>query len=224
MRAPSAPFHAGLDEYVAVRKRLASTDRELIDRWKADDRAEDLWSEIQAAAAPDHPIAAVELIQTVVTARRTIQAAVNRMFGYAGIERPSRWRNRQILVAECGLKHEWDILHDALRRKQRKLSRERDLFAAHAMIEDAKPIELAISALVHEMSLLPDLQFSQKEQDGSRVLRLFMATLHHYFNVHCDRGLDSQVATLAEIAFDREVSVDQAASARRPTTKRARSK
>jgi hypothetical protein len=76
MPTPSQTFDAALTDFRARLK--ASIDKELIDRWLADGRAEQIWEKIQRHT-PD--LTAPNLIQQVIRARRSAAASVVRLFG-----------------------------------------------------------------------------------------------------------------------------------------------
>ena len=65
---------------------------------------------------------------------------------------------------------------------------------------------------------------SRKNQKGSRQRVFFMRKMAELFSEICQGSLDEQVRILTEIAFpERETTINEVRSARRPTTSKARS-
>jgi hypothetical protein len=246
MRAPSAPFCTALAAYVFAREQAGITqgaqrdksftgaDRKLIDRWKTDDRAEKLWKSIKDAVPPD-TIQPVEFIEIVVKARRSAQASVNRMYGTKGIRGNFAkfgpdggivYFKRELML---GFKREWAAaLPDLKKTLSKKLSQSP---ASIGPLEVASILERAAEEVrnLHRFHFgfadhlgLPGpkkFELSRKDQNGSRVRRLFVQIVSHYLHQRCGKRFDEQVAYLAEIAFPggKELHPEDIKKARRGT-------
>jgi hypothetical protein len=208
MRAPSDSFKQALDAYVFAREQAGITqgaqrdksftgaDRKLIDRWKTDDRAEKLWKSIKDAAPPD-TIQPVEFIETVLKARRSAQASINRMYGTKGLL--------------PGFNDEWATFVPALKKKLFKTLSQSPpglgpLEVAAILeqaAEDVRNLHRFYFGYADHLGLPGQEKFelSRKDQDGSRVRRLFVQIVSHYLHERCGRWFDEQVAALTEITF-----------------------
>jgi hypothetical protein len=234
----------GLANYQA----LNTADRSHIARWR--DRAQDdLWETIQRAIPHDRPaIESAEFIKTVLAARRSAIASVNRVFGFPGSKK---------IKPVPGFNEEWAYVLAALKKRLSKLPTRlgpievatileevaqdvRDLhrfrfgFADHLGLPARKKFELSQKSK-HERQRpqgagygrrhLPGPALAaQTDRKGLRAKKLFMQIVHDYLHLHCNRYLDSVVASLTAIAFDCDCTIDQAKSAHQATTKAERAK
>jgi hypothetical protein len=214
-----------------------SADTELLDRWKERHDIEKLWKTICDAAA--RPLLPEELIETVLRARRSAVASSNRAYGVQS----GRSKTAKKIA---GFMDEWPGYLADLKQDVKKLTQAVNALPSTSKVLEAGNLFEALAQAAStfawdavdardeyrsrfdfsdHLGLHHDAKFvlSQKDQYGSRPLRLFMQIMHNYLHLLCcGRYLDEQVRVLAEIAFDRDVTLDQSVAARRPTTKQAR--
>jgi hypothetical protein len=178
---------------------LNTTDAQLIERWIDDGRAEEIWSALKKR----NPGAeATSFIRSVLAARRSAQATVNRFYRF---------------------KAEWAAFFPALKRKIGALSKNLGPLDV-AVILDNTAQDLRHMHLWYSCGH-PKFELSRKDQNGSRRRRLFMQIMGEYFSREYGAPFDDHAATLAKIALaDHELHRDHARNARRPTTTQARSK
>src|SRR5262245_30324806 len=118
MRAPPRSFKDELVAFRANRKTTArpadsgplgignrnSADTQLLDRWLADERTNDIWQKIRRRAPNLVP---ADFIQAVLNARRSAVASVNRRFGTPGSGKHKKF-------ATLGWAGEWSRLKQRL--------------------------------------------------------------------------------------------------------------
>jgi hypothetical protein len=237
-RKDGPTFQAALDAYDESRIKATkenkwrgsrnSADTEHLERWKKNDFVEKLWKSIQGAARPDTPILPAEFIETVLKARRSAQACVNRMYGTKGIKGnfakfgPDGGIVHFKRELSLGFKRKWAAaLPDLKKTLSKKLSQSP---ASIGPLKVATILEQAAKEVrgLHRFhfGFADQTEMSREDKKGSRVRNLFMQTIHDYLHLHCGRYLDDEVADLAEIAFDCQLTLNQAVWARR--TQRAR--
>ena len=207
-----------------------SADRELLDRWLSDPRADEIWGAIREAAEHSGKAASpLEFIQTIIKARRSAQASVNRTYGTSWTKKFGR------KVAVPGFNDEWATALPALKKKLAALSTKLGPLEVAGILEE----EADFIRLLHRRYFgfadhlkLPDqphpFPLSRKDQKGSRVRRLFAQIVCHHLQTHYGRWFEGPVATLTEIAFPgKEMDKDDVIKARRqrqPVTERRQPK
>jgi hypothetical protein len=194
----------------------ASAARQLIDRWLDDERADEVWTRLQAAR-PDAE--AASFIKTVIDARRSAQATVNRIFG-------ATWYRGGQRTKIPGFNDEWAVVFPALRKELGSLSPHLGPLSVAAILEDAAQELRDLHRRHFGFADHARFELSRKDQRGSRVRRLFMQITGNYFFENFGRPFDNEVAILAGIAFPggKELDRDDVINARHPTTARSRSK
>jgi hypothetical protein len=181
----------------------ATASRKLIDRWLEDDRADEIWTKLKKS----RPAAeAASFIRAMINARRSAGATVNRVFGVPGV-----------LV---GFNDEWAVLFPALKKRLGTLSKNLGPLDVAAIL-DSTALELrAMHFMYLGGSDHARFELSRKDQDGSRVRKLFMQIAGNYFLENFGGYFDEESAALAEIAFPggKELYRSDAINARKPTT------
>jgi hypothetical protein len=178
MRAPAAPFHAALDAY--DRSRIKATkengwrgnrntaDTEHLARWKADPRAEGLWTSTRGIAPS---ISDAELIQTTLNARRSANGTVARVVGVHGL-RPLRevFAERADKLAKLAsfAKRLW------LLDKAEYLEKEAAGFDQAAAVPDIHPSD--------HLGLPNQQKFQLSRKAKLRTQNLFMQVMHDYLH------------------------------------------
>lgn len=189
-----------------------SADLELLDRWIADERAEELWKKIKRPPVSD--LSAQELIRTVLRARRSAQASVNCTYEAKSRGRVSRgWagslsdlKNR--IIAELSKPPSALSPLSMAKILDRAADEARELNDRHFDFSD----HLGLPGR-------PRFALSRKDQGGTRVRKLFMQILGEFFTARPGRLFDDEVAVLTEIAFPgRVLDRDEVTAARKPTT------
>jgi hypothetical protein len=222
MRAPSDSFKRALDAYVLARQQafeawqrergvpsasgqtqalapwsFTGADRKLVDRWRADDRAEGLW---RAIAEQSDKISTAELIRIVLGARRSAQASVNRVRMF---------------------EDELSAVLPAVKKRLAKLSSPPSNLGP-LQAQEARDLRRYHFNFRDHLGLPGQQKFelSRKDQAGSRVRRLFVQIVSHQLHERCGKWFDEQVAPLTEIAFPRGKELD-VEDVRKARTRRA---
>jgi hypothetical protein len=213
------PLEPGARDWRGVGNRNTA-DRELIERWLADDRADDGWRMVcEAAAAKNMRIEPELVIKTVLAARRSARATVNRIYGVRHPHRLSGWSDR--------LQELKERITDKLVQGPGKLEPDD---VAHFLEEQASALrewgEVNLSFSDHRgLPGRTKFEVSRQDQDGSRARKLFMRIASDFFFSHLNRPLDEVVATLTEVAFPgKQIDVEDVIAARKPTTKSGRTR
>jgi hypothetical protein len=204
MRAPVQSFKSELAAFRAsATSPRGSAVAEVLDRWGADERAEEVWQEVHRHAPG---LAAGELIKQVLVARWGAVASVNRIFGVADEQsgRPPILR---------GFNAEWDDLVPMLKKRlNRKLS------GAPLALDVAAAFEEAASEIrqlhSHYFGYADQVNFPLKRQgtNEDRAVAAFCELMTGFFQERCQRGLKlpGVVAFLAEVVFPgKEIDQDK---------------
>jgi hypothetical protein len=209
LKPPKVPGSDGVDG-VGNRNRA---DLELLNRLIADERVEELWKKIKSTSG----LPAQELIRTVLRARCSAQASVNRIYG----QKLSHWSSAFI--------PSWsDALNDLRERTMAELSRPPSVVSA---LDVAETFDRAANEarLLHKLFFnfsdhlgLPDqskFSLSRKDQGGTRVRKLFMQIMTEFLTTKAGRPFDHEVGVLTEIAFlGRNLDKEDVTAARKPRT------
>jgi hypothetical protein len=216
MKPPAKPGHPG----PLGRGNRNTADMQLIERWLADDRVEEVWSTIQRDPPSQALLSSVELIRTVLAARRSAQASVNRVFG-------TTWKGKNL----GGWSDELRIIKNKLASELSKPPSKIDPMDVAKILEDTAKDARVLYSLYHDFSDhlgLPGnnkFEMSRKDQSGTRVRKLFMQILGDFLTTRLGRPFDEPVAVLTEIAFPgKPLDRDEVIAARKPTTKARRSR
>lgn len=178
-----------------------SADLELLGRWIADERAEDIWRALIKRRPDAKPSS---FIRTVLAARRSAAATIARTTSF---------------------KDQWRFDFAALKKRLAKLQQSAGPLAIAGALDDAATCLRDLHAFHFDFADHAKFGLSRKDQGGSRRRKLFMQIMGDYFSRQFGASLDDHAATLAEIALaDNELHRDHARNARRPTTARARGK
>jgi hypothetical protein len=197
-RAPS--FGTLLEKYreaFEARQFKASADREHLQAWADDPRAEKIWEKLTAR----NPVDANEFIALVLKARRNARALVAR------IEQSKDWRElwrehyaqaaaeiSKSLVREQSLSDAADNLCDAADALARLSEEEREA----AWVFDAMDELLLPSPLPPFGRQSTTKHVSTRDW---RAVRLFILDLSAYWRERCGSWGDAEVTALTEIAF-----------------------
>lgn len=212
-----ARFAAECSEIAPKVGELDAADRAHLARWADDDRAERIWQKVQKLAWG--PVGSYEpldgFVVIALAARRLAESAE---FFDELVEREKKRRARHLERA---------VQLDALAK----------IWRDNAAIDHPKAVLALDRAKLYEeeaqvwrrLALKPigtkPFLVSRVNKSGSRRQRAFMELVGKRLRDLCGRFLDSEVATLNDIAFDtaEPTSPFQARSARRPTTRGTRS-
>jgi hypothetical protein len=151
-------------------------------RWLEDDRSEEVWQKISRAA---DKLEAKDFIRFVITARGRAEGLVPTLDFYAEAGR------RYIAAHEARIK--------AALKSNRSLSE-----IANILEDAAEDFRLCDNLLDQRLSGLPENVISRKNQKGSQVRRAFCLILFEFFKKHCGNWMDTEVATLLDIAIPRK--------------------
>jgi hypothetical protein len=227
-------FRLELDEYVGARKRaiarenrkhpeepwgFPSDERDLIDRWRADPRTEEIWREIQAAC--ETSISSADLIKTVLRARWAAIASENREYGSTS---PDAWSKRLSQRAAKLSRLARSAERLGLDDKVSGFEQE----AAQAS-QDARDLSAVSMPFSDHLGLPNQRKFELSRKAKWRTPNLFMQIVHDYLRQHSSRRhFDNElleiVAVLTEIALDlRDIGADQVTTAVRARRKGDRS-
>jgi hypothetical protein len=150
-----------------------TADRQLLDRWVEDDRADGIWHKLKKHTPDADPAA---FIKAVLAARRSAVASVNRSRSF---------------------KAEWDAVVATLTKRllQAPLSAER----LDALFDDTAQRFRDLHRFYFGFADHAKFELSRKGQ--KRVRTLFMQILGSYFTEQFGRQFDKEVAALTEIAL-----------------------
>jgi hypothetical protein len=194
----------------------------LVARW-LDDEREELWRSVLAASDAVSP---ADLIKTVLQARRSAQASVNRVYGVD-------WKGKRRSFRFRGFKEEWaqalPSIKKSLNAKLAKSPTSLTALETAAFLEqvaqDIRNLHRSHFGFADHLGLPGGSKFvlSRKEHPGarrSRVRNLFMQICGDWFKKKLGRPFAETVAALAEIAFpgpglDRDDAIE-AMKIRRP--------
>jgi hypothetical protein len=212
----TAKFKDELRKYPRPR---SSAIREHLQRWLDHDDADAVWQKIVKKADDLKPD---DFIRFVITARARASGLV------PSLESHSRWRQYCLEFIAPSIK---DVL-----KSNRPLSE-----MAEALEDAAFNFRLIDDALSERLSHLPVNAVSRNDRGGSQARRAFYLAVGQFLNEKCGTWMDSEVATLADIALpkpkrargrrvkispgrDREPSttIEEVRAARRPTTANSR--
>jgi hypothetical protein len=193
----------------------ASIDRELIKRWSKDDRADEVWRKLKKSR-PDAD--AKDFIKAVITARRSARATVNRIYG-------TFWYRGGQKIEVRGFNATWAAMLPALKKRLGNLSSTGPLDLAdifESIAQELRDLHRFYFGFADQSKFEP----SRKDQNGTRVRKLFRLITGNYVAERFGRQFDSECSILTEIAFPRGKPLDRddAINMRRPTTVLERSK
>jgi uncharacterized protein YhfF len=192
-------------------------DTELLNRWIADDRAEGIWQQVHRHA-PDLP--AEELIQQVISARRSAVASVNRVLGFT-----VQLRGRTHTLKSFNVE-----LAEMLRTLKRELPKQLsgppasiDAIAVAEFLEDAAH-QIRILHLRLDHSDQVSFPLIRQGSNDDRAHAAFEELMGEFFQKHNKRKLKLQeaVAVLSEIAIPGK-AVDPESIIRRQSRRRQKS-
>jgi len=177
---------------------LSSATVEVLKRWIADDRAEEIWRALKRR----RNVEPISFIKAVLAARRSA---------------------RGTLARTTQFKAQWDLDFGKLKRRLAKLQQSTGPLAIAAVLDEAAAGLRDLHAFYFDFVDHARFGLSRKDQGGSRQRRLFLQIMADYFMREFGAPLNDCAATIAEIALaDHELQPDHARNARRPTTRRAR--
>jgi hypothetical protein len=196
----SSRFRQELKSYPCPK---ATASRKLIDRWLDNDRADEVWFNLKKS----RPAAeAAPFIKAMLNARRSAQATVNRVFGVTG--------------SLVGFNDEWAVFFPALKKRLGTLSKNLGPLDVAAILDDAAQELRTVHLMYFGSADHARFELSRKDQDGSRVRKLFMQIAGNYVLENFGKHFDSEIAILTEIAFPdgKNLDRDDAINARKATT------
>jgi hypothetical protein len=193
-----------------------SADLQLLAAWIEDPRADDTWRELKKLRPDIDPAA---FIKTVLRARRSAQASVNRVYGAEIGSYPKRFAgfNEASAYALQAIKENMKLTIDALPsaplevadfldgaadflEEQAQYIRNLHEFycgySDHLGLPDGPKFELSRKSMNRKKSK-PD----SRVEAVTRVRRLFMQIMSKWLSTRCGRWMDDEVASLTEIAF-----------------------
>jgi hypothetical protein len=196
-------FRDALAEYRRAHKcSLTSEDDQYLDRWLADDRAQQLWE--SCGEWPD-------LIKLVLYSWR-ISAIAETASSYLSETKPIIEEARNLLMDF--MKVDPELSHRRLPSTLRK---------AADLIEDYQQGIISYSKLLSRISDSFGARLSRQDSNSTRRRSFFIALLSKSMRKKLGRWHDKDVAILADIAFPgQEIDPDHVRQTRRPTTRKAR--
>jgi hypothetical protein len=192
-----------------------TADTQHVTSWKDHLDVEKIWSTIQKAARPETPILATEFIQTILEARLSAVMTINRLYGTKGINRR---------FATPGFYRKWESYVPKLKKQLSKVGKQLPPFEVLDILEAAAFEARTLLWFCFGHGELAAFEPSQKDQNGTRVRKLFAQVIHNYLRLHCGQhNLNEEIAALTEIAFPgRELDESDVINWLKPTTKIAR--
>jgi hypothetical protein len=207
LRPPKVPGARGPD---GLGNRSSAT-LDLLDRWIAEERTEEVWKKIASIDG----LSALDLIRTVIRARYSAQASVNRVYGakWKGGNFPG-WAGalanlKKRVVAELSKSAAAISPADVVEIFERAADEARDF---HAMLFEHFSDHLGLPGR-------PKFVMSRKDQAGTRVRNLFIQIVGEFLMSKVGQRLNDEVAVLTEIAFPgKALDREHVISARKATT------
>jgi hypothetical protein len=196
-------------------------DEQLLARWEADDRAEEIWKTLQAHAIGPFPLPdnkwsePLDLFTSSVLLARKMASKVDEVY--------YRWKKKRARYGQLAINAEKlaEVYNKALIGASSSPSRadQNMRLRAKMLAEDAQ-IMRRLAARRPKL-LMP---ISRMNRNGSRKRVAFMYLMSRSIMHLCGKPLDGIVASLTDIAFPSPVatSLEQVRSARRESTRAAR--
>jgi hypothetical protein len=170
----------------------ASADRQMLARWIANDwLSEKEWNKIKKRAPR---LAPSNLIATVLHARRSAAASINRTFGTPGIGKAARF-------AAPGFKDEWQVFLPALKKQIAQIPVTTGPLDVADMLEAAARDVRDLHRFYFGFSDQVTFPLSREGSNDDRKRRVFWELLAGYFTKKCGGKLQPTVAVLSEVAF-----------------------
>jgi hypothetical protein len=181
-----------------------SSRRRHIERWRADDRAEDIWNKLKAAIPDLDPS---EFIRLVLKARQDALSLTARLA--ATRSERDYWLPRDA--------------KELLRLHQLLLSGRMSPAQIAWRLEN---LAACLRLIDNPFSIPDDVEFSREDVKGSRARKLFVQILGRHFRGRCGQWRDAELAVLTQIAGLAEGDFDSKAVAqlRAPSTRAGRAK